>query len=507
MSYPEISAHSGATRRIGASALLSILAAFTFAAIGIFAWSAATGPYAITTNDIIIGEAVLVFVVAFGPFVWRRLTGETVDFFEPGFVFAIIYVIVFTVRPIFLLSPWVAWVDSVPAEINRYLQITPDSMALAVFYGLLGIIFFQLGYGGLHIRRSSRPAAPQDFQQPRRVWLSDRVRKLVVGGIVFASVSWLLVAPAIGNLSNVVGEFGRVRALLVGYGYQGLGIDLLPVVALFAWVDHLQGRRRWIVWPLVIFSNVYNIMLGSRAGVYSLWLYMFLAYRYMTGKSFSRKQWIAGALLVALIFVFAMSAGELRNEEFHDWSSVRTSVEDFWTQEPLGRITATFLLEFDQVDIFATVLTVGPRTFPFLWGESYAELLLQPIPRWIWPDKPWPYDVNIGWYAAQTQTAIPPSMVGELYMNFHIVGVTLGMFLFGALFRSAYRYLVTDSREPAKILLYSLLLPYLPLLILRSFVGAGTTLAVLGIPAWLATRYVAPMPKQKPMVASAGRLP
>src|SRR2546427_7806551 len=71
---------------------------------------------------------------------------------------------------------------------------------------------------------------------------------------------------------------------------------LFPYTTLFRslWVDRLQGSKRRLapIVALVLYSNAYNLLVGSRSGVYDLWLAMYVAYRYISGRKLGFKKMI-----------------------------------------------------------------------------------------------------------------------------------------------------------------------------------------------------------------------
>lgn len=109
----------------------------------------------------------------------------------------------------------------------------------------------------------------------------------------------------------------------------------------------------------------------------------------------------------------------------------------------LGRalISATFRLDF--LVPLAYLMSQAPDRIPYLWGETYYPILLKVVPRAIYPDKP--EDVtDLGQrYAFLPEgneiNAFKVHQIGEMYINFGIAGVLIGMLILGALFRALYR--------------------------------------------------------------------
>jgi len=106
---------------------------------------------------------------------------------------------------------------------------------------------------------------------------------------------------------------------------------------------------------------------------------------------------------------------------------------------------------FAHISSLAKVVEKTPNEVPYWMGETYKPLFTFFIPRFIWADKPsetsgqtfghrysflWPDDdttsYNLPW-------------ITELYANFGIIGVIIGMLLIGFFFRLLVNYLSIDT--------------------------------------------------------------
>ena len=83
-----------------------------------------------------------------------------------------------------------------------------------------------------------------------------------------------------------------------------------------------------------------------------------------------------------------------------------------------------------------------PQPQPYLRGETYYPLLFKPVPRFLYPDKPTEVadlGQRYGLIAAENETnRYNLHQLGELYLNFGIIGALAGMFLLGAALRAIY---------------------------------------------------------------------
>jgi hypothetical protein len=53
-----------------------------------------------------------------------------------------------------------------------------------------------------------------------------------------------------------------------------------------------------------------------------------------------------------------------------------------------------------------------------------------------------------------SQTALSPSLIGELYLNFSVAGLIVGMFAYGMFMRFLYNKVLTIPSNPSILMLY-----------------------------------------------------
>lgn len=117
-------------------------------------------------------------------------------------------------------------------------------------------------------------------------------------------------------------------------------------------------------------------------------------------------------------------------------------------QLPSGLYQALIISTY-RVDFLvplAYLISQTPERIPYLLGETYYPLLVKPVPRAIYPNKP--QDVPEFRRIVQRYSLLPEGneinlfkvhQMGEMYINFGIAGVLLGMLILGALCRALYR--------------------------------------------------------------------
>lgn len=189
--------------------------------------------------------------------------------------------------------------------------------------------------------------------------------------------------------------------------------------------------------------------------------------------------WLGIILILILFFIFQGIKADVREKiwvwgvsakehKLKDAAVTVSSAKDFiteaetgapsdiWTYEFLAnfRTNNLFLLKYlkasytilgriNGLKILSVVVTMTPEEIPFWRGKTLYSLFFTPIPRIIWPGKP---KGGSAWFngfgreycliaESDYTTSVRISRLTDLYGNFGMPGVIIGMFLIGAFYR------------------------------------------------------------------------
>jgi hypothetical protein len=154
------------------------------------------------------------------------------------------------------------------------------------------------------------------------------------------------------------------------------------------------------------------------------------------------------------------SVGQMKVAYNEWWSGANISPD----ASAAGQLDDFFVRLFDPVPLGFIVAQVHQSGF--MMGETMSYAAYAFIPRLIWPDKP---DVTRGvWFTFYLGSADSPeseasstaqTATGELYWNFGILGVLVGMFVIGAFAGRLWRMAGSDPhQQPLRTVLYVLLM-------------------------------------------------
>jgi len=158
-----------------------------------------------------------------------------------------------------------------------------------------------------------------------------------------------------------------------------------------------------------------------------------------------RRQRVLAASAVPCALLFYWFAGAMvqgRNEGRLDFGKAPTYVGHEMFRE--------LLFIVDQV----------PSKRPYLYGETILIEAINPVPRFLWKDKPLGFGVTYaGWQGYDALAGGPtlsPGILGEMYVNFGLPGIALLSLLGGAICRAWDRIGPRSTDSMSVLMLYSL---------------------------------------------------
>lgn len=428
-----------------------------------------------------------VALAIFGITFWRAVprTAEGIDLLSPPVVFGVAVLLGY-------LAPMANFLDGTDFFTLRYGLDIGDihrraiqSASLALFAGSA----FFVGY-----RAAARRSTNSQFSEvrPAPAWSRARMGSVVVSYSVIGAVLFAYGVHRVGGSQVVAAALGDRIRLTEGLNYLFSAINLLPSCAI-AWaaligVSPRSGDSRWY-WPFFALSAAAAAVQGSKSILFVL-IVSLVIIRHRTSRRFTATQLTVGA---ALLFVL-LTAYAIFAREFLAVGEVVTL--DSWDIDSMWFVTSReFVANFIQLQMLALLLDKVPGQLAYQYGATMLSLLTLPIPRGLWAGKPItaPGVVTLAFWPEvylNDGTSLPPGLFGELFMNFGIFGVVIGVFLLGAgsgLLTAAQRQAPND---PLILTAYALLTAMLPHYVRGEFVSPTALYLILAIPAMAVVLYV-----------------
>lgn len=355
---------------------------------------------------------------------------------------------------------------------------------VALFYVILGTVSMWLGYRLDLFGKLGTVAREAGGSLRRSVADGLSTSPQLVMGFVLAfyglSVASRLLKLGFGVYAYLQTEGSYqvwVRFLQVFSYAENLGLLATLALALHIFGnEHTKSEPfpRMLLYAMVFLEVFFVYVGGVKGPIVNLMVLLFAVTRYRQAKI----PWgVAAILLVLFVLVFPVNREyrTLIRVNAFDRTSLTQAVQTIsdlflqtWFGRPLGENLAVMWetltgRQSSLIQNIAVIIRLTPSYIPFLGGRYYWLLPLNIlVPRVIWPSKP---VVHLGAMIThlylgkdiQSSSAVTP--FGDLYMNFGLPGILIGMLLLGSLYRVIYGWLRRNLSEP-NLALYLAILFY-----------------------------------------------
>jgi hypothetical protein len=357
-----------------------------------------------------------------------------------------------------------------PLALALYEQTSYKGFAIAsqfnhvLVMAIVGALALVLGY---HVRLARRlgnliPAIPNDASNTGVIILS-------IGVCVIAISAYIVAAMSSGISPTSVFTQGFVQNPIQSSAYLYLAPYMIVPAALLLFRTGLQLKLASVVAVsfLIAFLMV-NILASAGSRFWTLlFLGSFMLYPILRFRL--RVPWIVTVLLVIVALIF-VTATQYRRAGAGNEPSILTSVSET-TLHPTRSIEALLLgPTIEMFDADDLELQHIPQTFGYHPLSALEDLVAAPIPHQLWHSKPYNSDAVLDTYffgqhgVTESSASVAYSVMGGFYYDSGLVGVFIGMFLIGMLFRALYEYFIANKTNDFVIIVYAMALPIIPIL-------------------------------------------
>jgi oligosaccharide repeat unit polymerase len=354
--------------------------------------------------------------------------GRGFDIFEPVYIFAASFAILFVVKP--------AWDLTQPGGVPPFAGESPSvTYAAALAIGAIGAAGFYVAY--YWHRPPSEVASPAGED----VAVGGRLNAYVLGLVVLAAALY-------GALLVTSGGAGASDGQPSGYLYSA-PLLLAPAGLLLILASPAWGSSRALAGiSLVIVSQVPAFISGARSWTLPVLAAVVFLY-YLKRRSRPKLAWI-GLVSIPIFLLFVSAPRDYRGAQAGQGSII----DSVWsTVTDPGTAMDRFLRVGDtsMAANLAVELRYVPSRLDYQFGATYVEALMRPVPRALWPGKPAAADTELMaviWPAYYAQgVGFSFSAFGEPYLNFGVVGVAVFGLLAGVACRALYSMIARKPRS------------------------------------------------------------
>ena len=358
---------------------------------------------------------VLIGVLTLAPLALRAWTG-TFDLFEPAVVIAAVYFVYF------VFAPLVRFASDDLTFIGRDFETLYFRALLAV---LVAVVAMWLGYALPVGPKPARPGVPRAPVRPFELRAGRRLGWRLLVAAVLGMTLWARLAHRslltflLPGLIHVSDEGGGTD---IAYLFLSIEWFVPALVFIVAGGGLRRPRRRLAV---VLAVTLIYVSIGFRYRIALLWL----AVGMLSYLQWGRRPRVL-SLVVPGVLAF-LAAGWLAQARLF----FRTGGAVGGLGFDLRSVVASGLSDTRIFETFAAVLATVPGFINYSGSAPFTYVILLPIPRAVWPGKPFPTaltDVaaSLGTPEASGAGAFVPHF-GEYYQGFGWPGIAVGMFLFG----------------------------------------------------------------------------
>ncbi|MFA5098660.1 MAG: O-antigen polymerase [Candidatus Paceibacterota bacterium] len=336
---------------------------------------------------------------------------------------------------------------------------------LALGYATIGLLALMLGYfiplGGYLAKKTPNLFfGVWDFKKAKVVFWTT----FFIG--VAAKIIRVINGAYFDIINNLSPAFGKSAIYsVVGYldwfWYIALAIAFINYYSLKKIGDNNHLIWKWLAFGVLFMEIVFSIPTCSKIVIIFPVLIYLLIKSYLCKINYKQ----IFAVMVMIVVILFPFGGICRNTATLKINGIIGAAGDISFFNTIGFLADSFFNRINQISVFSKVLNL-PSDTAALYGSSFSNFLttLGP-PRFIWKDKP--LSVNstgnnlaheLGIVSpADSRTSISPTVVGDLYINFGVWGIFLGMFLIGVAFRFIYDYLIElTNKSSSGLMIYSI---------------------------------------------------
>jgi hypothetical protein len=421
-------------------------------------------------------------VLATVPFVHEYTNNGPLDPFEP----------VFWVAPLFFLTYGAhAALRLLRDDFDFRGNIVAGTSITSVMLEVL--VFASIGliaiYAGYYWRWSASLGSALPSFRPG--WSSQRAWVAIVALLAIGIVGFLSLRPAIGTGP-------RSHLAKGGSKFAFIAVNFLNIASIIAiadvlirwpadrWHPSLRTVLKAVVATAIVAGNSLLLwQLDGRGRAFGTMIVAVFLFHYL----FRRFSFPAGMGLFAII------------KAIPSWAiALLTSIIALDFGGFASELASPYLFRASPYTSFnnIVVLLAGvPERLDFQGGTTFLSALFELVPAQPFLETHIVYNQAFlpDW---GSRAGVPITLLGELYLNFGLVGVAIGLFVIGVVIRAVYEWLVSDQATATSLVLFSLLtnsfllmgnfsndfpklgLRSIPMLIVLYFIAGGVDTSIVG---------------------------
>ncbi|ALC82641.1 MULTISPECIES: O-antigen polymerase [Bacillus] len=393
---------------------------------------------------------VLLGIILLSVYLSVKQLGEF-DVFSPFIIPNFLFLVIYICKPIYVLVTGEIGVGTFNVHLltDNELQVFDN----ALLYIIIGVciynttLFYLLNIKTKNLLEINKKKLRTNFEKIVKIkW----IRVIAIISVIFSFVIIMTLILKAGGLNNYLDNLALRNIYLRDAGYLLILANLCKLTLFIYTVRIIFFRNSRIditIWLVLLLSTITTLVLtGGRSSILYSILILIIIKHYFNKKIKSRNVLILSLFL--FFFIIIVYRIVLRDKFFASnnnlgfWDILHNSLSDF---------PRYFFGGYDTVQFDALITLLSEKgTYDFLLGKTILAAIMSPIPRDLYPDK------GYGAMTYFTEQFFPQfyypnhveiniSFLGEMYLNFGLLGIIIGFFLLSVILGVLYRLLLTKG--------------------------------------------------------------
>ena len=378
------------------------------------------------------------------PFLYKRI-----NFYEPYFLFSIIYFIFFGIGAYKQLFD--------PRDTTRF-GLQNSNFRDALVYSILFFIFFLIGYFLIPVsKKIVKKTRTFLYNFKRDIDFNSR-KKVIIYFLILNLFSRIIIIYS-GSYYHVGAQENLLLTRYIIFSAFITSLDklnlLIIIISLFSYLR--SKDRSFLRYYLlsIVFELSYQLPRGSKESILIPIIISILTYSLF--HKIKVKQLIAFSIFI-FFFVFPFYSIYRDQMNPHKGLNFQQAIDDYgnyitsFSSDKLSNIeNQVFSSRLNYNGILAVVMNGTPGLWNYQNGNTYFGIFTEFIPRFLWTSKPiynigHDFGVDYGILAGSfINASVGMSVPGEAYLNFGWFGILVGIF-YGLLYRFVYNLFFCSSK-------------------------------------------------------------
>ena len=344
-------------------------------------------------------------------------------------------------------------------ELKNISDITERDIVYGLLLSILGYATLMVGFlFAYKISNNKSAIIPNKYitinDRPNFVFWAIVLMLFAMGNVGYV----ILYSFHGGLLSSPLRVMKQVGEGNLGFVYfLTLQLNVVMVLSVLFWRSHFIAKIIAIITIIVIVTN--HILSGGRSPFVATIITLLVLY----GTRNKRLSIAKGILSVAIVAVAFYSISLVRFV-FHEKKN--------YDNVPIEEVVVPDIVISGL--IYNTTIKEVPYRVDYQYGSTYMAALVGIVPSFLWENKAEYYLVADKIVAdkifnVRVKTLLPPTLLGELYLNFGLIGCILGPVLFGILAFIIHDKYVKRKTDPFLMAIVSISTPELAMLVRGPF--------------------------------------